>query len=164
MCTFSISVYVLCRRGNDSQIVVRKLKQHFKDSEIKDIKGGLHAWAREIDENFPVYWNKLLHCCLAFRSIFVTILILKQLLDFGKIESMTISFLHVSKAICHKQNALLLWKEIKISFWVERSIYHHKPLETGNFYGSIHLELFLQCCMQKAYPRLHNNEVKRSRK
>ncbi|XP_033734374.1 adenylyltransferase and sulfurtransferase MOCS3-like [Pecten maximus] len=51
------AVIVVCRRGNDSQIAVEKLLRCFKDSEvdIKDIRGGLHAWAKHIDTNFPVY-------------------------------------------------------------------------------------------------------------
>ncbi|XP_062584321.1 adenylyltransferase and sulfurtransferase MOCS3-like isoform X2 [Saccostrea cucullata] len=50
-------VYVVCRRGNDSQIAVQKLKNHFKSDSIhfKDITGGLYAWAKHIDTNFPVY-------------------------------------------------------------------------------------------------------------
>ncbi|XP_069117421.1 adenylyltransferase and sulfurtransferase MOCS3-like [Argopecten irradians] len=51
------AVIVVCRRGNDSQIAVEKLLKCFKDSDIdiKDIRGGLHAWAKHIDTNFPVY-------------------------------------------------------------------------------------------------------------
>lgn len=50
-------VYVVCRRGNDSQIAVQKLKNHIKSESIKfkDISGGLHAWAKHIDTEFPVY-------------------------------------------------------------------------------------------------------------
>ncbi|XP_061174643.1 adenylyltransferase and sulfurtransferase MOCS3-like [Saccostrea echinata] len=53
----SFPVYVVCRRGNDSQIAVQKLKNHFKSESIqfKDIAGGLYAWAKHIDINFPVY-------------------------------------------------------------------------------------------------------------
>ena len=52
-----LPVYVVCRRGNDSQVAVQKLKNHFKSDSIqfKDITGGLHAWAKHIDTNFPVY-------------------------------------------------------------------------------------------------------------
>lgn len=50
-------VYVVCRRGNDSQIAVQKLKNHIKSDTIKfkDISGGLYAWAKHIDTEFPVY-------------------------------------------------------------------------------------------------------------
>jgi adenylyltransferase/sulfurtransferase len=48
-------VFVVCRRGNDSQLAVRELKQKFDNIEIKDIRGGLHAWARHINTDFPVY-------------------------------------------------------------------------------------------------------------
>lgn len=47
----------VCRRGNDSQLAVRKLKAKLQeaDMEVKDIAGGLTAWARQIDPNFPTY-------------------------------------------------------------------------------------------------------------
>ncbi|KAI4503573.1 hypothetical protein M0802_000976 [Mischocyttarus mexicanus] len=50
-------VYVLCRRGNDSQKAVKHLQKIFKDSEIniKDIIGGIHAWSNKIDSTFPIY-------------------------------------------------------------------------------------------------------------
>ncbi|KAL0275716.1 UNVERIFIED_CONTAM: hypothetical protein PYX00_003496 [Menopon gallinae] len=50
-----IPVFVVCRRGNDSQKAVLELEKHLKDTVIKDIVGGLHAWAKEIDPDFPVY-------------------------------------------------------------------------------------------------------------
>ncbi|XP_033212971.1 adenylyltransferase and sulfurtransferase MOCS3 [Belonocnema kinseyi] len=50
------NVFVLCRRGNDSQKAVRILQNVLPDQlEIKDIVGGLHAWATKIDLRFPVY-------------------------------------------------------------------------------------------------------------
>ena len=68
-----LPVYVVCRRGNDSQVAVQKLKNHFKSDSIqfKDITGGLHAWAKHIDTNFPVYWlikkrEKIFLKCLLF--------------------------------------------------------------------------------------------------
>ncbi|XP_069696408.1 adenylyltransferase and sulfurtransferase MOCS3 [Periplaneta americana] len=50
-------VYVVCRRGNDSQKGVLALRKSLNDLHIsvKDIIGGLHSWAREIDPSFPVY-------------------------------------------------------------------------------------------------------------
>ncbi|XP_076039276.1 ubiquitin-like activating enzyme 4 [Oratosquilla oratoria] len=46
----------ICRRGNDSQIAVQKLEGVLGEgAQIKDIKGGLHAWAQKIDQDFPVY-------------------------------------------------------------------------------------------------------------
>lgn len=47
-------VFVVCRRGNDSQLAVRYLREKL-DIKSKDIIGGLHAWTKEIDENFPIY-------------------------------------------------------------------------------------------------------------
>jgi adenylyltransferase/sulfurtransferase len=53
----TLNVYVVCRRGNDSQRAVRLLQEKFSDLNliIKDIEGGLHAWARDVDKSFPVY-------------------------------------------------------------------------------------------------------------
>ncbi len=56
-----VLVCVVCRRGNDSQLAVRKLKDKsdslFGDVavEIKDIVGGLTEWSNTIDETFPKY-------------------------------------------------------------------------------------------------------------
>ena len=52
-----ILVFVVCRRGNDSQKAVQKLKAYFANSDIqvKDIIGGLHAWTNKIDPSFPIY-------------------------------------------------------------------------------------------------------------
>ena len=51
----------VCRRGNDSQLAVQKLKDQ-SDSlfdgvamEIKDLAGGLTEWSETIDPNFPKY-------------------------------------------------------------------------------------------------------------
>ncbi|KAK3003647.1 hypothetical protein RJ639_019152 [Escallonia herrerae] len=47
-------LYVICRRGNDSQRAVQLLhKMGF--SAAKDIIGGLESWARDVDLNFPCY-------------------------------------------------------------------------------------------------------------
>ncbi|KAK9507694.1 hypothetical protein O3M35_007493 [Rhynocoris fuscipes] len=51
----SKSVCIVCRRGNDSQIGVTRLKKLFNDITLYDLKGGLHAWARVIDNSFPIY-------------------------------------------------------------------------------------------------------------
>lgn len=43
-------VYVVCRFGNDSQLVVNTMKTLENSfSDVKDLKGGLNAWA----ETFP---------------------------------------------------------------------------------------------------------------
>lgn len=47
-------VFVVCRRGNDSQLAVRHLAEK-QDIKSKDVIGGLHAWTREIDSDFPIY-------------------------------------------------------------------------------------------------------------
>ncbi|KAL9254324.1 Adenylyltransferase and sulfurtransferase MOCS3-like protein [Drosera capensis] len=49
-----VKVYVVCRRGNDSQRAVNLL--HEKGfSSARDIIGGLEGWALEVDQNFPAY-------------------------------------------------------------------------------------------------------------
>jgi len=50
-------VYVICRRGNNSQLAVNKLKTHLKDCcvAVKDIVSGLDGWVQEVDPNFPIY-------------------------------------------------------------------------------------------------------------
>jgi rhodanese-related sulfurtransferase len=61
----------VCRRGNDSQVAVRMLNEHFsrKNSKsgdsldqsnnkiecIKDVIGGLQAWSKLVDPSFPRY-------------------------------------------------------------------------------------------------------------
>ena len=46
---------VLCRYGNDSQIATRLLKDLFKISNVKDIKGGFFSYIDEIDPSIPKY-------------------------------------------------------------------------------------------------------------
>jgi len=52
-----VALFVVCRRGNDSQIAVRKLQSLFADESVtvQDISGGLTAWSNDVDENFPIY-------------------------------------------------------------------------------------------------------------
>lgn len=47
------TVFVVCRRGNDSQQAVKILKEH--SIIAKDIIGGLEEWSKSIDSNFPTY-------------------------------------------------------------------------------------------------------------
>jgi adenylyltransferase and sulfurtransferase len=47
-------VFVVCRRGNDSQLAVKYLKEELQIVS-KDLIGGLHAWSRRVDSNFPIY-------------------------------------------------------------------------------------------------------------
>ncbi|KAG6634654.1 hypothetical protein I3843_12G131500 [Carya illinoinensis] len=47
-------LYVICRRGNDSQRAVQYLhKTGFTSA--RDILGGLESWAQDVDPNFPTY-------------------------------------------------------------------------------------------------------------
>jgi adenylyltransferase/sulfurtransferase len=52
-------IYLVCRLGNDSQVVTRQLKDRGLDLEgtrwIGDIKGGLKAWKAQVDEHWPEY-------------------------------------------------------------------------------------------------------------
>ena len=48
-------MYVICRRGNDSQIATGLLRKILPDINIRDVIGGLHAWTKHIDKDFPVY-------------------------------------------------------------------------------------------------------------
>ncbi|NP_001288555.1 adenylyltransferase and sulfurtransferase MOCS3-1 [Zea mays] len=48
------ALVVLCRRGNDSQRAVQLLREKGFAS-AKDIIGGLQAWGRDVDPDFPVY-------------------------------------------------------------------------------------------------------------
>ncbi|PQE12661.1 hypothetical protein CJF30_00002536 [Rutstroemia sp. NJR-2017a BBW] len=52
-------IYVVCRLGNDSQVVTKKLKEMGLDQEgqryIGDIKGGLRAWKAQVDSSWPEY-------------------------------------------------------------------------------------------------------------
>jgi adenylyltransferase/sulfurtransferase len=48
-------VFVVCRRGNDSQIAAQHLQKLVPGKTIKDIIGGLHAYTKQIDPNFPIY-------------------------------------------------------------------------------------------------------------
>lgn len=50
-----IPLIMLCRRGNDSQIAVQHLQNKYPNRKIVDVIGGLHAWHKQIDKNFPIY-------------------------------------------------------------------------------------------------------------
>ncbi|PSN42529.1 Adenylyltransferase and sulfurtransferase MOCS3 [Blattella germanica] len=52
-----LKVFVVCRRGNDSQKGVLALQESLKGLKVsvKDIVGGLHSWSYNVDPSFPVY-------------------------------------------------------------------------------------------------------------
>ncbi|KAF6159127.1 hypothetical protein GIB67_032744 [Kingdonia uniflora] len=50
----SASLYVICRRGNDSQRAVQYLHK-IGFTSARDIVGGLESWAKNVDPNFPAY-------------------------------------------------------------------------------------------------------------
>ena len=45
----------MCRLGNDSQIAADAIRSIERGPVVKDIIGGLKAWAKDVDNNFPVY-------------------------------------------------------------------------------------------------------------
>lgn len=53
------TVYVVCRRGNDSQQAVRLLNESVASDgttiHFADLVGGLRSWAAVVDPEFPVY-------------------------------------------------------------------------------------------------------------
>ncbi|TSO25234.1 Adenylyltransferase and sulfurtransferase MOCS3 [Bagarius yarrelli] len=60
MCTESpVPVYIVCKLGNDSQKAVQLLEKmsgtEIEHITVKDISGGLMAWANKIDPSFPKY-------------------------------------------------------------------------------------------------------------
>jgi len=50
-------IIVVCRLGNDSQIAANSLRDAERESPraIFDMVGGLRAWSRDVDPEFPVY-------------------------------------------------------------------------------------------------------------
>ncbi len=49
-------IYCICRFGNDSQFAVQRFREWTAPHMVKgDIKGGLHAWRKEVDSTFPEY-------------------------------------------------------------------------------------------------------------
>jgi adenylyltransferase/sulfurtransferase len=50
-------IYVLCRLGNDSQVVAKSLLSAGigMGREVRDIKGGLKAWKEQVDNDWPEY-------------------------------------------------------------------------------------------------------------
>jgi len=49
-----LGIYVLCRRGNDSQRVTKQLEEHGIKG-VMNIKAGLVGWQELVDNNFPTY-------------------------------------------------------------------------------------------------------------
>lgn len=53
-------LYFICRFGNDSQLAVQKFKDisstnPIKYHSVKDVRGGLRSWRRDVDIDFPEY-------------------------------------------------------------------------------------------------------------
>uniref|UniRef100_A0A5S6QKX7 Adenylyltransferase and sulfurtransferase MOCS3 homolog n=1 Tax=Trichuris muris TaxID=70415 RepID=A0A5S6QKX7_TRIMR len=54
----SRNAFVICHRGNQSQLAVARLRSklgHSTEWSFKDVVGGVEAWSKEIDNSFPVY-------------------------------------------------------------------------------------------------------------
>jgi adenylyltransferase/sulfurtransferase len=52
--TEPLQVYTICRRGNDSQRALLKLQSHGIHN-VKNVTGGVAAWAAQVDPEFPTY-------------------------------------------------------------------------------------------------------------
>lgn len=48
-------LFFICRRGDDSQVAVRMLREN-GFLYASHIAGGLESWVREVDPEFPAYW------------------------------------------------------------------------------------------------------------
>lgn len=48
-------VVIYCRSGNRSAVVIQALEQRFGFTNLYNLKGGILAWAREIDPSIPQY-------------------------------------------------------------------------------------------------------------
>ncbi|XP_063899455.1 adenylyltransferase and sulfurtransferase MOCS3 [Helicoverpa armigera] len=51
-------VVFICRRGNDSQLAAKMVLDMLATDErhkVRDVIGGLHAWASDVDNTFPIY-------------------------------------------------------------------------------------------------------------
>jgi adenylyltransferase/sulfurtransferase len=56
-------IYFLCRRGNDSLVSALALRDALEDVDpenergwrIRDVIGGVRAWSKDVDPEFPVY-------------------------------------------------------------------------------------------------------------
>jgi len=57
----STKVFVVCHRGNDSQLAMRLLRERLSSASLldqftlRDISGGLERWAQDVDPSFPRY-------------------------------------------------------------------------------------------------------------
>jgi adenylyltransferase/sulfurtransferase len=49
-----VPIYTICRRGNDSQRALLKLEGH-GITNVKNVTGGVAAWAQVVDKEFPTY-------------------------------------------------------------------------------------------------------------
>ena len=65
MIIISAPIFVVCRRGNDSQVAVQLIRKRLSQQSplaavdplisVKDLIGGLTYWSDHIDINFPKY-------------------------------------------------------------------------------------------------------------
>ena len=51
----STEVIFICRRGNDSQLAALQFKALLPTVRVRDLVGGLRAWATQIDSEMPIY-------------------------------------------------------------------------------------------------------------
>lgn len=48
-------IYIICRSGNDSQIVTKELIESGFHRSVKDVVGGFKAWTEQVDPSWPKY-------------------------------------------------------------------------------------------------------------
>lgn len=52
----SDNIVLICKQGNDSQVAALALRKALgENARIRDVRGGLVAWAKEVDQEFPMY-------------------------------------------------------------------------------------------------------------
>ena len=49
----------ICKKGNDSQLAAAALRKRLgevgQQGIVRDVRGGLVQWAKEVDREFPLY-------------------------------------------------------------------------------------------------------------
>lgn len=66
------SIFVVCRLGNDSKHGVDIFKAMFPDRHVSDLVGGLQAWSKHVDPQFPVYWLRIYTPFISHHMLFTS--------------------------------------------------------------------------------------------
>lgn len=136
------SVYLLCRRGNDSQRAVKYL-QNLLPSQCElrlfNISGGLHAYSKCVDSSFPIYWkNSFFHkyyatkdymkCCIFTSLMFIidfglTFVNCINIVQFIHFHNIFHSVFYKSMIYIYKRRSLVTFK-INNSFLYSSLLWH----------------------------------------